>query len=138
MHTDTSRKQRKSKSKKKTCCSSDSEDDRLRCSSQCSNHSSKSYLHWRRSIRKERYKDKDHDRSSSRTFNALQTSTSTTSTSVSPKNDMYLTKHSDCKEKYRLRKIYKELKHRKLQDEKKSRPKKRRRRLRSFSISNSG
>lgn len=133
-----SRSECKSKSKKKIYYSSDSEDDRLRSSSQCSNYSNKSYSHWKKSKRKEKYKDKERHRSSGRIFNLSQSNASTILTmSISSKNDMYPTKHSDrngsdCKEKHKSRK---ESKYRKSENEKKSRPKKKRRRLQSSSTS---
>ncbi|XP_011630126.1 E3 ubiquitin-protein ligase Topors-like [Pogonomyrmex barbatus] len=135
---DMSRSEYKSKSKRKVYYSSDSEDDHLRCSSQCSNYSNKSYLHWRKSKRKEKHKDKERHKSNSRIFNLSQSNASTILTmSISSKNEIYPTKHSDrngsdYKEKYKSRK---ELKHRKSENEKKSRPKKRRHRLQSSSTS---
>lgn len=133
---DTSRSEYKSKSKKKICYSSDSEDDRLRSSSQCSNYSNKSYSHWKKSKRKEKHKERH--RSNSRIFNLSQSNASTILTmSISSKNDMYPTKHSDrnnsdCKEKHKSRK---ESKYRKSETEKKSKPKKKRRHLQSSSTS---
>ncbi|XP_077263165.1 E3 ubiquitin-protein ligase Topors [Temnothorax americanus] len=115
----------KSKSKKKMCYSSDSEDDRLRSSSQCSNYSNKSYSLWRKSKRKDKHKDKARHRFSGRIFNLSQSNASTILT-ISSKNDVYPTKHSDCKEKHKSRK---ESKYRKSENEKKSRPKKKWRRL---------
>ncbi|EGI62177.1 E3 ubiquitin-protein ligase Topor [Acromyrmex echinatior] len=135
---DMSRSEYKSKSKKKICYSSDSEDDCLRSCSQCSDYSNKSYSHWKKSKRKEKYKDKERYRSSSRIFNLSQSNASTILTmSISSKNDMYPTKHSDrngsdCKEKHKSRK---ESKYRKSENEKKSRPKKKKRRLQSSSTS---
>lgn len=127
------KRQPESKSKSKACYFSDSEDDRLRSSSQCSNRSNKSYSYRKRSKHKDRHKDKDHNRSSSRTFNLLQAGTSSTvSSSTSAKNDIYPTKHSDCMDNHKSsRSAYKESKYRKSQCEKKSRSRKRRRRLRS-------
>lgn len=141
----TTRKQLESKSKSKSCYFSDSEDDRLRSSSQCSNRSNKSYSHLRRYIRaeikkiKDRRKDKDRNRSSSRTCNLSQAAASpTVSSSTSAKDESYPTKHSDCTENRKSsRPSYKESKHRKSQSEKMSRSRKRRRRLRSLSTSQS-
>ncbi|KYQ56457.1 hypothetical protein ALC60_04534 [Trachymyrmex zeteki] len=135
---DMSRSEYKSKSKKKMCYSSDSEDDCLRSCSQCSDYSNKSYSHWKKSKRKEKHKDKERYRSSSRIFNLSQSNASTILTmSISSKNDMYPTKHSDrngsdCKEKHKSRK---ESKYRKSENEKKARPKKKKRRLQSSSTS---
>ncbi|EZA52465.1 hypothetical protein DMN91_012177 [Ooceraea biroi] len=143
MNKDASRKERRSKSKKRGRYSSDSEDDRLRSSSQCSNHSNKSYSQWRKSKHKERKcKDKERHGSNSR---ALQSSENgALPVSASAKSDSYPTKHSDrsgssgCKEKHRSsRRVYKESKHKKSENEKKSRPKKKKRRLQSSSTSNS-
>ncbi|XP_011139582.1 E3 ubiquitin-protein ligase Topors [Harpegnathos saltator] len=134
------KRQSESKSKSKTCYFSDSDDDHLRSSSQCSNRSNKSYLRWRRSKYKDRHKDKDRtNRSSSRTFNSSQEAASPIVTSsTSAKNDAHPTKHSDCVESHKsTRSEYKKSKHRKFHDEKKSRSRKRRRRLRSLSTSQS-
>ncbi|XP_014472619.1 PREDICTED: E3 ubiquitin-protein ligase Topors-like isoform X2 [Dinoponera quadriceps] len=130
------RRQPESRSKSKLCYSSDSGDDRLRSSSQCSNRSNKSYPYWRRSKHKDRYKDKDRNRYSSRICSLSRTGLSLTI--MSTKNDVYPTKHSDCVESHKSsRSAYKESKHRKSQSEKKLRSKKRRRRLRTLSTSES-
>lgn len=133
------RRQPESKSKSKPCYFSDSEDDRLRSSSQCSNRSNKSYSHWRRSKHKDRHKDKERNRSSSRTYNLSQAIASPNVTSsTAAKSDVYPTKHSNCMENHKsVRSVYKESKHRKSQSEKKSRSRKRRRRLRALSTSQS-
>ncbi|CAL1686474.1 unnamed protein product [Lasius platythorax] len=137
---DMPRSERKSKSKKKAYYSesSDSEDDHLRSNSQCSNHSNRSHLRWRKSKRKEKHKDKE--RHKSRIFNLSQSNASTILTmSISSKNDTYPTKHSDRNNSdYKEKHSRKESKYRKPENEKKSRPKKKKRRLRSSSTSNSG
>ncbi|XP_050460237.1 E3 ubiquitin-protein ligase Topors-like [Cataglyphis hispanica] len=133
---DMPRNEHKSKSKKKAYYfeSSDSE-GHLRSNSQCSNHSNRSYLRWRKSKHKEKHKDKE--RHKSRIFNLSQSNASTILTmSISSKND---TKHSDRNNSdYKEKHSRKESKHRKPENEKKSRSKKKKRRMRSSSASNSG
>ncbi|KAG7210398.1 hypothetical protein KM043_011930 [Ampulex compressa] len=124
--------------------SSESEKDQCRTSSQCSNHSSKSYVHRKRSKHKGRHKSKDRKRSVSSTCNSSQsissTSNSTISSSASSKADSHSTsKHSDSKngsgskERHKSYKNHKESKHGRSQSEAKSKSKKKRRRVRTSS-----